>query len=266
MTYRAVLVSIGVVAFLAGCAGAPADPSDGSGPGSGSTDGRTPAPSLSSEKTVKVNCDGIVYDPAELAHAPLASSLPAGPAGAVIHGTESPAFDPSRNWKVIHQSEDRVELVRELDEPQGGGADIGTHAFRILERSTGSPNTPPGTWLLRAGGRCAQRLVTNEGLEDVDLALAKVPSPSDTSINLLVDDRTACGPRDENPQKRIELLELTETADQVRLRIDVRPVHQRGGICPPLPSTPFTVELRQPLGDREIVDASVVPPRPVPVN
>lgn len=263
MTYRTVLASIGVVALLVGCAGGSANPSGGSRPSNGSTDSSTPAPS-SSPQTITVNCDGIVYDAAELAQAPLASSLPAGPKGAVIHGTDSPAFDSSNSWNVVHQSDDRVELVRKLDEPQGGGAD--THAFRILERSTGSPNTPAGTWLLRAGGRCAQRLVTNDGLDDVDLTLAKAPSPSDSSIELLVEHRTSCEPHGQSPQKRIELLELTETADQVRLRIGIRPFGQHGGICPPRPPIPLTVELSQPLGDRGIVDASVIPPRTVPVD
>jgi hypothetical protein len=90
MQCRVVLAGIASAALLAGCAGAPVDPSGGS-----ATDaGGTAEPSPSSE-AVTVNCGGIVYDPAELADAPPASSLPAGPAGAVIHGTDSPAFDPA---------------------------------------------------------------------------------------------------------------------------------------------------------------------------
>lgn len=264
MQCRGVLAGIAGVALLAGCAGAPADSSGGGGRGSDRTSGSTPASTPPAEP-VMVNCDGIVYEPDQLAGAPSASSLPAGPAGAIIHGTDTPAFDPARKWKVVHQSDGRVELIRELAGPQGGGVDIRTHAFRILERSTGSPNTPAGTWLLRAGGRCAQRLVTNDGLDDAELRLAQAPSQGDRAIELLVDHPTACGPIGQSPAKeRIELRELTETADQVRLRIGVAPFPEPGGICPPRPPTPFTVELSQPLGDREIVDASLVPPRPVP--
>jgi len=64
---------------------------------------------------------------------------------------------------------------------------------------------------------------------------------------------------------RIELVELTETADQVQLHVGVRPPEADSVTCPSNPATPFSVELSQPLGDRAIVDASVVPPRPVTV-
>jgi hypothetical protein len=210
-----------------------------------------------------VNCGGSVYDPTELADAPRASSLPDGPAGAVDDVGE-PAFDPSQDWRVLHQSGDRVDLVRELDEPFDNGAgDVRTHEARTLERITGAPNVPDGTWLLTSAGPCTQRLVTDDQLGDADLTLAHHPSPGDTSVDLLVQER-ACA-SGQSAEGRIELVELTESTDQVHVRIGVRP---RDGAqeCPGNPPTPFTIDLAEPLGDREIVDASVVPPRPVAVH
>jgi hypothetical protein len=120
---------------------------------------------------------GSVYDPTDLADAPPASSLPDGPAGAIDDGG-APAFDPSQDWKVVYQSDDRVDLVRELDEPfDNGGGDIRTHESRTLERITGASNVPDGTWLLVSRGPCTQRLVTDDDLGEADLTLADTPSP-----------------------------------------------------------------------------------------
>jgi hypothetical protein len=211
---------------------------------------------------VTVNCGGSVYDPTELADAPPASSLPDGPAGAV-DDVGAPALDASQDWKVVYQSDDRVDLVRELDEPfDNGGGDIRTHESRTLERVTGASNVPDGTWMLGAGAPCTQRLVTDDDLVDTDLSLADTPSPGDTSVDLLVTERECASGH--SADGRIELVELNETSEQVQLRVGVRP---RDGdqSCQGNPPTPFTIDLGGPLGDREIVDASVVPPRPVTV-
>jgi hypothetical protein len=204
-----------------------------------------------------------VYRPNDLADAPPASSLPDGPAGAV-DDAGAPAFDSSQDWKVVHQSDDRVDLVRELDVPfDNGGGDVRTHESRTLERVTGASNVPDGTWMRMSGGPCTQRLVTDDDLVDADLALADIPSPGDTSVDLLVTERECASGH--SAEGRIELVALNETTEQVQVRIGVRP---RDGdqSCQGNPPTPFTIELDEPLGDREIVDTSVVPPRPVTVD
>lgn len=167
------------------------------------------------------------------------SSLPDGPAGAV-DDAGTPAFDPSLAWKVVHQSDDRVDLVRELDEPVDMlGGDVRTHASRSLE------------------------LVTDDGLRVADLLLAEAPAPDDTAVDLLVQERGCAS--GQSAEGRVEIVELTETADEVQLRIGVRPPDADVWTCPGNPSTPFTVKLNESLGDRKIVDVSVVPPRPVTV-
>lgn len=208
-----------------------------------------------------VDCGGSKYDPAGLADAPQASTLPAGPADAVDDMGE-PAFDPSQDWKVVHQSEDRVDLIRELDEPFDlGEGDVRTHESVTLERVTGATNVPEGTWMLMSAGPCTQRLPAGDNLGEADLTLAQPPSPDDTSIDLLVHER-ACA-SGQSAEGRIELIELDETAQQVRVRIGVRPPAGDAQTCQGNPPTPFTVELTQPLGQREVIDTSVVPPRPV---
>lgn len=209
----------------------------------------------------QVECGASVFDFSTLSDAPSVSSLPEGPSGAV-DDAGAPAFDPAQDWKVVGQSPERVELVRELRQPiENGEGDIRTHESRTLERIAGASNDD--TWLLMSAGPCTPRLSTDDDLGAADLTLADRPSPAATSIELLVRER-ACA-SGESAEGRIELVELAETAEEIRLRIGVEP---RDGDqdCPGNPPTSFTVELSTPLGDREVVDASVVPSRPLTVD
>lgn len=244
MFHRVVKAGIAVVLLVTGC-------------GSTSVTVGSDAPGADA---ATVNCGGSVYDPSELVDAPSVSSLPDGPAGAV-DDVGAPAFDPSQDWKVVRQSDERIDLVRELEEPfDNGDGDVRTHESRSLERITGASNVADGTWLLTSASPCTQRLVTGDHLGEADLTLAHATAPGDTSIDLLVHER-ACA-SGQSAEGRIELVELTETAEQIQLRIGVRP--RDGDLeCPGNPPTPFTIDLGERLGDREIVDASVVPPRPV---
>lgn len=252
MIHRLVLLGIAAALLMAGC-------------GSTSDVVRLDDGNASQAADVAtVECGDSVYDPTDFANAPPASSLPDGPTGAV-YDAGAPAFDPSRDWKVVHQSDHRVDLVRVLDDPVDiGDGDVRTHESLTLERISGATNLPDGTWFLTSAGHCTPRLVTHDGLGEADLALADDPAPGDASIDLLVTER-ACA-SGQGAEGRIELVELNETADQIRLRIGVRPPDGDAQTCQGNPPTPFTVELSEPLGDREIVDASAVPPRPMTVN
>ena len=214
-----------------------------------------------SEGATMVDCGGSVYDADALADAPPASSLAEGPAGAV-DDLGDPAFDPTLDWYVVHQDDDRADLVRELEEPvDNGGGDIRTHESRRLQRITGASNVPDGTWMLASAGPCAQRVVGGDGLGAADVTLARTPAPETSTLDLLVRERACASGKDADGRA---VVDLEETAEQVRLRVGVRPL--RGGQdCQGNPATPLTVELAEPLGDREVVDSSVVPARPVTV-
>ena len=207
----------------------------------------------------EVECGGITFDLARLSGAPPASSLPEGPAGAV-DDAGAPAFDPSLDWRIAVQSDQRVVLVRALAQPlDAGDGDIRTHQVRGLSLSTGASDVPDG-WLLTSAGECTPRLVTDGDLEAAELRLGGPPSPAATTIDLLVHERECAS--GQPADGRIEVIELVETAEQVQLRVGVE---RPGGnqTCQGNPLTPFTVELGAPLGERQVVDASVVPPRPL---
>ncbi len=225
--------------------------------------GGDPEDGSSAEVALEVECGSSVFDVNDFADAPPAVSLPDGPAGAT-DDAGAPAFDPSQAWKVVHQSGQRVDLLRELEEPlDTGGGDVRTHEARALEQITGANNVPDGTWLLTSAGACVPRLITDNDLGYADLTLAEKPSPDATAIELLVRER-ACA-SGAPATGRIEMMELRETPEQVSIRIGVRP---RDGdqTCPSNPQTPFVVEFSEPLAERTVVDASVVPPRVVLVD
>jgi len=249
MTYRDIAAAVTVVLLVAGC-----------GTTSSSVRGDGSDKAADAET---VNGGRSVFDAARLAEAPSASSLPDDPAGAV-DDAGVPAFDASQDWKVVHQADDRVDLIRELDEPvDNGGGDVRTHESRTLERITGASNVPDGTWLLTSAGPCIPRLATGNDLGDGDLTVTHTHSPGDTSIDLFVHER-ACA-SGQSAEGRVELVALIETSEQVQLWIGVRP-RPGGQDCQGNPPTPFTIKLDQPLGNREIVDVSVVPPRPVNID
>ena len=251
--------------LLAGCgqsAGTPDAGGTGAAPSAAPTDTADGGSSgQRARRTGVVDCAGSQYDPGEFASAPVASTLPAGPTGAVDDIGE-PAFDPKLNWKVVRQGKNAVHLVRALDRPSDfGGGDVRTHERVIVERVFGAKNVRDGKWMLAASGQCTQRLVASDDLGDADLTLAKRPAPGDSTIKLHVyEQQCASG---DSAEGRVELRALEETAGQVRVWVGVRPPPGDAQTCPSNPPTPFSIQLAGPLGDRKIVDASVVPARPV---
>ncbi len=248
-----------------GLRGTDAPPLGGAEPGGGggdATDGASD-PDVSAPSDATVRCGGGVYDPDAFADAPSVSELPDGPAGAVDDAGD-PAFDPTDAWRVMLVTEDRVELLRELDEPSDlGEGDVRTHELRVLERITGATNVPDGTWMLTAAGPCTPRVELGGELGEADLTLATAPARDARTLDLFVHER-ACA-SGQTAEGRVELVGLEETAEEIRLEIGVRGL-DGAQTCPSNPPTPYTVELSEPLGDREVVDASVVPARPLLVG
>jgi hypothetical protein len=259
-------VTVALVALasaLAACGGgAPADQTPGVS--ASTTDDGGQAAALAVAGTV--DCGGVRFDPETLDQAPDVSVLPAGPAAAT-DDAGAPAFGPDAGWRVVHVDDDRVDLVRELDEPMVLGAgDVRTHEVRRVERITGASNVPEGAWLLTLAGPCAARVVTeaSDVLGDVDITLPSEPDPGSTTLDLLVWE-LACA-SGEAAHGRVVVVRFEETEDEVRVHLAVRPPEADFRTCPSNPPTPFSLPLSEPLGGRPVVDVSVSPPRVVVVD
>lgn len=181
------------------------------------------------------------------------SSLSDGPAEAV-DDAGAPALDPAH---VVLQDANRVDLVREPGEPlDHGDGDVRTHESRTLERITGAGNVPEGSWQLTSAGPCVQRLVGDDGVGAADVALAETPAQDETAWACWCASRhvrQAGAPRDAERWSSCR-----RPPEHVRLRLGVRRLDGDQS-CQANPATPVTVELADPLGDREVVDSSVVP-------
>lgn len=183
-----------------------------------------------------------------------------GPDGSgALRGAEVPAIDDLSSWSVVSESAAELVLIRELPQPQGfQPGDVRTR--EVLDVGASGDPDVGGGWTLRSAGPCALRVLAAGGLEpafvDVDPDAAVEPGAS--TVALLVTEQ-ACNSGDD-AEGRIEVAELLETDASVTVVIGVRP--RRGDAdCPGNPQTPYRLQLAEPLGDRALLDASVVPAR-----
>lgn len=221
------------------------------------------ASSLGSNSSAELLCHGERVDREALEAAVPASELGAD-GQAALRGHEVGAVSDLASWTVLEESADEVVLIRQLPEPhENGGSTVYSHELLAVEDiGTGNPDGING-WALRASTWCDLRRDLGElGTADIGLDPAALPREEATSVALLITER-ACA-SGELATGRIEVVEMSRTASELRVVLGVEPV---GGAaaCPGNPPTPFTLELNEPLGSRTIVDGSVHPPRPVTV-
>lgn len=208
-------------------------------------------------------CGGVTFEPDMLRDAPGLESLPEGPANAVSPGGFEPAFDASLDWRVVQREDEHVGLLRSLDEPfDNGPGDVREYFSMSLMQMKDTAGVPDGGWMRTSMGPCSPRLVPPEGIGSATLQLAAQPTPDATTLDLLVTEG-ACA-SGQPAEGRIELLDLTETDTQVEIRVGVQPL-PGAQTCPGNPATPYSVELDSPVGQRSVINAGVIPPRPIPV-
>lgn len=234
-----VVTPVALVAALAGCASV-------NGPGA-PTDGM-------------YSCLGTPI-PAEAVTDPHPASELDAELRPALDGLEVPAIDPAE-WTIVSAGSEQVVLLRELAEPADrGGGDLRTHERMTIE-IVDAPNIPGSpTWMLTSLGDCALAVaLPGAGSATVGLDPDRPADPASTEIPLLVTEM-ACN-SGEDATGRIDVVALRETDTTVEVVIAVDP---RGGdaTCPSNPPTPYTLTLDEPLGDRELLDASVMPPRPI---
>jgi len=122
-------------------------------------------------------------------------------------------------------------------------------------------NNVGASWTLAGWGQCRPTIVL-DGLSlatwTLDPALPP-PDASATSFMALVTERTCTGAQ---PMLgRLLPPSVIYGADSISLVFAARPLEGEMFTCPGNPSTRVTVELREPLGDRRLLDAGLFPPR-----
>lgn len=91
-----------------------------------------------------------------------------------------------------------------------------------------------------------------------DWALAQQPKPGDTTLHLVVQEKTCNG--GQAPEGRIQA-EAEGQADHILVTVRVEPLED-GGTCLPNPPTAHAVPLDEPIGQRMVLNAAIRPPAP----
>jgi len=176
----------------------------------------------------------------------------------------SPVGLPSgEGWYVAISTDELVSVMRDVEvvaDPVSPGiaADHEVHTVTWVDEAT---NLTPG-WYGASSSRCALT-VDLAGLTVPAVEFQSPPDPTSRELRLLVTEETCNSGMD--AEGRIVVVSLDETDSGVSLILGVRP-RDGGQTCPSNPSTPLTVTLNEPLGEREVVDASVAKPRPLTVR
>lgn len=238
---------------LAGCASAGA-PSVGPDP---TATASTAADSLHPDTVL--TCQGVEIRAGALEEQVPASELPTELAD-LFESSPNLSIDNLDDWFLAVSEDDHVVLMRELDPPVDDGAgDVRT--FGMVSMSA-TPGAMPidDTWGIDATTDCAPRISLG-GLGEVSLTLDPdaLPETDDRELSLLATEFSCNSGRPATD--RIEVVEVVETETTVELVVGAAPRDEEGVAytCISNPPTPFTVELERELGDREILDASVVP-------
>ncbi|WP_155345936.1 hypothetical protein [Acrocarpospora pleiomorpha] len=185
-----------------------------------------------------------------------------GPDGrAALKGHEVRPVEDLHKWRIVEESDERVAIIRELDEPRDPDTMKTTHGYLLVERFGPPDADGRPSWHLRSSRRCDLRRVM-DGLGVADVALDPARPATGTGVHLLVTER-ACA-SGQPATGRVRVVSLEETDREVGLVIGVERFDGGGAVtCQGNPPTPFTVELGQPLGDRVLRDAGVHPTREI---
>lgn len=197
-----------------------------------------------------VSCNGANFPIGALEEIrPLSEADPGGVAEAIapfLAGEEG-QFWPQDGWQILHETDEEIHLVANTDDG------LLAHMF-VTDDGSGWQWSGAS----QAGDECRARFTVPEGLNTVEWRVdpAVPPTPETTELALILNEREcvggqAIGDRLVGPQ-------IVMTDSQVFIAFAAEPPPGDAFECPGNPDTPFTVELAEPLGDRELMEGMEV--------
>ncbi len=167
---------------------------------------------------------------------------------------ESFLGDPSGEWSVFIRPDGEFVVFLQRSDDQDHW-----HPYRATgeqwELFGGAYSTPP----------CEPETALPFGVQVMEVGFdpsAGEPNPDSTTIDLLVKE-SGCA-SGQPPGERLLEPQILETDEAVFVVFGLMPL-LGGANCPSNPSTPVTIELERPLGDRPILDGTKTPPVPLTV-
>lgn len=162
---------------------------------------------------------------------------------------------PQENWLILRETEDEIILVHddaEEPEPRAGGL-----SFIRVKRVDGEWVSDEGaSWsgpYGPSGSSCPLYYPTPDGLNAVDWWLDPDAPPDKSAVTLavLVQEQNCVSMQEVGDRLIGPQVVMTEDALRIAFAAEPPPGNQ---LCPGNPITPVTVELPEPLGDREIIE------------
>lgn len=232
--------------LLAGCAG----PAPG---GSGEATPPAEPPARPPAADLRFSCGDDLAFPAEALFGPMGAELAATEQAAALRmflAQRGPEFDmlPDAGWRLLVATADDVMFIAG-DPAQGEGLER-----VLLQRSAEG-------WEVEGWGGCTPTVVLGGGLGPAEWILdpaAPPPGPETRTFTALVTERACTSGRP--PDGRIAPPLVSYGGDSILVVFGVRPL---GGNqdCQGSPAGRVVVELREPLGDRRLLDGAFFPPR-----
>lgn len=204
--------------------------------------------------------------PREALEDPKPASELSADAAPALDGRDVSNFEPGE-WMIAHESSDRVMLMNELVSPRDyGGGDIREYEYIVISTdSMEAQVTGEPAWAVVESSACSPTLDLGElSVPSITLDPSSPSTPESDRLALLVTEtdcnsgRTAAG--------RVEVVDLAETESTIEVVIGIRASGEREATCQGNPATPFTVDLERPLGDRVLLNATVVPAREITLS
>lgn len=164
------------------------------------------------------------------------------------------------HWTLLGREGSTAELLIWLV-PGAEGANISGNGMVAVtyEQAT------DGTWSFRSSGGCEPQRVFHDGLDPATWALpGAAPGPEATSVSILVTEMGCASGQSSEGRVAEPIVEYTDDAVLITTRVEP-PVGDFFN-CMGNPATEVTVELDEPLGDRDVLDGMWFPARPVLEN
>ncbi len=161
--------------------------------------------------------------------------------------SEEGAFWPQEGWQLLHESPQEAFLVTPFE---------GSLAFMFIERE-GDDWVWSGSSI--DGNPCDLQYALPERLNTVEWRLdpsAPAPGPDATDLHVLLTERECVSGQEIGDRLVGPQVIITET--DVRIVFAAEPPPGDAFDCQGNPETPFTVELPEPLGNREIVEGMAI--------
>lgn len=246
--------------LMTGCSAGMASHSP-AGPGGPATSPSTSPSGRDGDFDAVYECNGRPVDPKTF-HAGLhADQLPEADAEGIAAAADDGGFggfigDPAA-WIIAVHSEASITLLRPEDVD-------GDYEVVVFDRMDQVPSTGEPGWMLTSSASCTLSLDPAPLTPaDVSLDPDAMPDAESTRLALLVTERDCNGGQD--AEGRVELVSLEETAEAVIVRVAIRPHTDGAFTCQSNPPTPFTVDLSEPIGEREVLNGTFVTPKPITV-